>query len=386
MLLTYKFRAYPSRQQEEKLEWTLDKCRFVYNKLLEFLEKEPEIKRFELQHKIVELRKETPELKKVYARTLQYEHYKLFANLAGLSKARKNGNRVGRLRFKGARWFKTFSYNQQGFRVSSDKKRVKLTLSKIGEITLKRHRKIEGRIKQVTMKKSRSGKWFALIIADAPQETISGNKKKIGIDLGLNSYAYDSDGNRFEHPKNFDKSLKRVVKAQRKLSRKKKESRNRVKMRIRLAKIHEKIENQRNDFLHKLSSYYVKNYGVIAIEELGLRELIKKSRNPRKILDASWHRFSYMLEYKAESAGVQVIRVDPKGTTQTCSNCGKIARKKLWDRLHKCQCGLEIDRDFNSAKEILKRALRQELPEFTPAETEPLLERASLVKEAGNSG
>jgi putative transposase len=164
---------------------------------------------------------------------------------------------------------------------------------------------------------------------------------------------------------------------QKRLSRTKKGSRNREKQKKRVARVHEKIVNQRNDFLHKLSHLYAKTYTFIAIEALNIRGMIRTSFNSRNIMDASWACFVRMLEYKAESAGAQVIKVDPRGTTQTCVECGRKEKKELWQRTHACACGFVADRDYNSALEILKRAVGQGLPEFTPAETGPLPFEAS---------
>ncbi len=382
MQSTYRFRLYPTKQQEQKLLFTLDKCRFVYNKLLEGLNKQEKINKNELQHYILEIKEENKEIKNIYSKVLQYENYRLFSNLRSLSRLKKKGKKIGKLRFKGKDWFKTFTYNQSGFKLINTGKRFQvLKLSKIGNMLIRCHRSIKGKIKQVTIKKEASGKWFASIITENKDPiTKTQNKNKVGIDLGIINYVYDSNGNYFNNPKSLNKYLVKLTKAQRKLSKKKKGS-NGVKRKIKLAVIHEKVTNQRNDFLHKLSRYYINNYGSIAIENLNIKGLIKISYNARNIMDASWSRFIQMLEYKAERAGVQIAKIEPKGTTQTCSNCGTEVHKELWNRIHKCSCGLKINRDYNSAKEILKRALvRQDLSEFKPMEIKPLLicEQAGL--------
>ncbi len=384
MQLTYRFRLYPNKEQKQKLIFTLDKCRFVYNKLLEGLNKQEKINKNELQHSILKIKEENKEINNVYSKVLQYENYRLFSNLRALSRLKKKGKKVGRLRFKGKEGFKTFTYNQSGFKLINTEKRCQiLHLSKIGDILIRGHRNIKGKIKQITIKKEASGKWFASIIAKNNDEIVkTQNNKKIGIDLGIINYVYDSNGNCFANPKYLNESLKKLAKAQKKLSKKKKCSNNRNKQRLKTAVIHEKITNKRNDFLHKLSRYYINNYSLIAIENLNIKGLIKLAYNSKNIMDASWLRFIQMLEYKAERAGVQIAKIEPRGTTQTCSNCGIEVHKKLWNRMHKCNnCGLEVNRDYNSAKEILKRALvRQDLSEFKPMEIKPLLicEQAGL--------
>ena len=182
----------------------------------------------------------------------------------------------------------------------------------------------------------------------------------VGIDLGITNFVYDSDGNSLGHPKFMTASLTRLRVLQRNLSKTKKGSKNRQKKRIRVAIQHEKISNQRNDFLHKLSRKYVDSYDIIAVEALEIKGLISISYNARNISDASWSKFLQMLEYKAERAGVQLVRVEARGTTQICSGCGRDVPKRLWNRIHKCShCGLIMDRDYNAAINVLNRGLRK---------------------------
>ena len=357
MLLTYKFRIYPSKQQEQKLLFTLDKCRFTYNKLLEILNKQEKINQSEIQANIPKLKEQYSELNEVYSKTLQYECYRLFSNLRALSRLKKNGKNIGCLRFKGKDWFKTFTYNQSGFVLEIKNKRYnKLHLSKIGALQIKTHRVINGSIKQVQIKKECSGKWFALLCVYMNQQEKQRirTNKSIGIDLGTINFIYDSDGNHIDAPRFLNKSLKKLAGEQRKLSRKKKGSKNRIKQKINVATIHERIFNQRNDFLHKTSRYYVNNYDFIAAEDLDIRNIIKESYLARNIMDASWNHFLQMLKYKAESAGISFVKVNPRNTTSKCYKCGTIVKKPLYERIHKCTCGLEIDRDHNAALNILK--------------------------------
>ena len=389
MVRTYKFRLYPTKPQEERLLWTLEQCRFTYNKLLEGLQQQDRPNQNELQHSLLALKGQYPMLKDVYSKVLQHENYRLFSNLHSLAQRKKSGKKVGRLRFKNRHSFKTFTYNQSGFKViRNDLRYDKLHLAKIDDVPFIMHRNIDGVIKQVTIKHYPSGKWFALIATETKKELVkTQNTKSVGIDLGLMNYVADSDGHCVSHPKRLERSLLKLKKTQRKLSRKKKGSKNRSKQKIKAARVHEKIVNQRNDFLHKLSRYYVNNYGLIAVEDLNIHGLVKLSYNARNMMDASWSRFVQMLCFKAESAGCTVVKVEPRGTTQKCSQCGTIVPKKLWDRMHNCACGFQADRDYNAALNILKRALGQELPEFTPVEIEPLpLLKASSVVEAGRSG
>ncbi len=383
MQRTYQFRLYPTKDNERKLFFTLNKCRFVYNKLLEGLNNKK--KRSELQHSLLELKEQFPELKDVHSKVLQMENYRLFSNLRALSKSKKKGRKVGSLRFKGRNWFKTFSYNQTGYEIIKVPTRYdKLKLSNIGEIPFVMHREIEGKIKQVTIKHYPSGKWYASIICESnlaiPKTQ---NDKKVGIDLGIKKFVFDSDGNHFDSPKALHNSLEKLAKEQRKLAKKRKGSQNREKKKIKVARIHEKIANQRDDFLHKISRRYINSYGFIAVENLHISNMVRNHCFAKSISDVSWSRFIQMLEYKAENAGIQVVKVNPKYTSQICSNCWNIVKKSLQERTHKCSCGLEMDRDLNAAINILK--LGQELS-LEPLETVPLPseQKASLVNESGS--
>jgi len=200
-MLTHKFRLYPNKKQEEKLLWTLDKCRQTYNFLLEELQQQKIIDKAQIQGLLPDMKICEPELKQVYSKTLQYECYRLFSNLRALSQSKKNKRKVGKLRFKGKNWFKTFTYNQSGFKLIKTGKRCQtLQLSKIGNISIRCHRNIKGKIKQITIKKEASGKWFASIIEER-SEII--NKKPIEKIIGME----DLQINNMVHNKYLSKSI-----------------------------------------------------------------------------------------------------------------------------------------------------------------------------------
>jgi len=366
MQVTHRFRLYPAKKQEEKLLETLDLCRLIYNYFLSQWDGKAKIpSRLELQAQLPELKREKPELNKVHSKVLQLVLYQLYSNLKALSRLKQNGKRVGRLRFKGKGWYKTFTYNQSGFKLIRTGKRLDLLyLSKIGDVPVRLHREIEGKIKQVIIKKHNSGKWFACICVEGhiPEETKQ-VRKAIGLDMGVKHFLTDNEGRQIENPMFYGKSLRRIRSLHRELSRKKKGSRNREKARMRLAKAYEKLENQRNDFLHKLSKFYTNNYDLIACENLNIRCMVRNHNLARKILDTSWGKFLQMLEYKAARAGVQVVKVNPRGTSREGDK--------------------SLDRDYRASLNILMRGWGSPKP---PAETEPLLVEipASTIIEAGS--
>jgi len=353
----YKLRIYPNKEQREKLEFALDTCRQAYNMMLGELNEQVIIDRNMIQAMLPDLKICEPKFKEVYSKILQYECYRLFSNLSSLRTLKRNHKKVGRLRFKGKGWFKTINYNQSGF--SLDKENKQLQLSKIGNIKIKLHREVEGNIKQITIKKS-IDKWYVTIITDAVIKTKCGNKE-IGIDLGINNYLVGSDNNKIENPKILNYYKKELKIKQKKLSKKKKGSNNRKKARKSVAKLYEKITNVRRDFLHKLTTKLVKENKFIAMEKLDIKQMSQqKYFNARNMLDCSWGEFGSLLNYKAENAGCLVVKVNPRNTSKMCSKCGNLQDMPLWNRTYECaECGLVIDRDYNSAKNILK--LGQEL-------------------------
>ena len=355
---TYKFRIYPSIEQEKNLLCTLEQCRFVYNYMLSRYKKKENVHRYEFQNSLPRLKKEYPDLKKVYSKALQYEVYRLFYNLKSISQKKKVESKTNKLRFKNKNNFKTIHYNQSGFKIIQTKTYYdRLYISKIGYIPIRIHRSIKGKIKQVIIKKYSSGKWFACIIIEIDNiSTKQSIMNAVGIDLGIKHYLSDSKGRHIENPHYLKKTLDRIKKKQKRLSKIKKLSKNRNKQHIKIAKLHEKITNQRRDFLHKLSRCYINNYDLIAIEDLNIKGMIKNHYLSQYISDVAWNGFIQMLLYKAESAGKTVVKVNPKDTSKIYKY-GK------------------IDRDFNASLNILERGLKKVgmgQTEFTPVDTESL--------------
>lgn len=354
----YKFQIKPNKQQEVFLQKTLDLCRFTYNKLLEELNSQEKIDRNKVQHKIVELKKEFPELKNVYSKTLQYECYRLFSNLQRLSKSKKNGNKVGRLRFKGYKWFKTFVMNQSGYKlIKTNKHYDKLKISKIGEINIRVHRNIEGNIKGIIIKK-KVDTWEAHIISDAKYIISKGNNE-IGIDMGVLTFLHTSNNEKVENPLYMNKELNKLKNIYRKISKTKKGSINRKKQCKKLEKVWENIDNKKKDFFHKVTTHLVTTSKFIAVEKLNIKSMTsnKKNRyyNYRNILDSSWGMFLQMLKFKAENAGIEYVEVNPRNTSKMCCKCGKLQDMPTSIRTYKCSCNHIIDRDYNSSINILAK-------------------------------
>ena len=374
MIVSYKYPIFPSKITQWKLAENLDACRWLYNRLLQDLndakEKGIKLKPYDTQNLIPFLKPENPQLGKVYSKVLQMVNYTLWSNIKGLSVSKKRGRKIGHIRFKGYGWYNTLNYNQSGFKLDQD--HGLLHLSKIGDMRIKLYRKIEGCIKAIIIK--REGKrWFAIVQTDQKLQPLPKTEEAIGLDVGLTSFVVDSDGNDIENPRCAEHAVDRLTKMQRKLARAKKGSNNRRTIKDKVAELHKRINCQRDDFLHKLSRMYVNNFDIICVEDLDVKGLKEKGHNNgmhRSIHDASWTKFIFMLSYKAQSAGRKLIKVDPRNTTQRCSSCGSIVKKKLSDRVHEClYCGFSCNRDYNASMNILIAGMEQPV---VPIEPKPL--------------
>jgi len=364
-MLSYKFRLYPSKTAERTLNRHMGLCRWLYNRLLSELtmakEKGIKLKQGDTQALIVDLKKhEKPELDEVYSKVLQMVNHQLWSNIRALAGLKRNGHRIGRLRFKGAGWFKTLNYNQSGFALENGR----LVLSKVGEIPIKLHRKIKGEVKGVIVKRERSGKWYAIFQVEDEPEPLPKTGRAVGMDMGIKHFLSDTDGRQIENPRFYERSLERIRVRHKQLSRKQKGSRNREKARVRLARAYEKLVSQRNDFLHKLSRFYVNGYDAIAAEDLNIAGMAKNHCLAQKILDASWGKFLHNLSYKAERAGRTIVKVNPRGTSQEGDK--------------------SLDRDYRASWNILQRGLvGLGRPESTPVEMGPLLSVSAQAVIAG---
>ncbi|ABP95670.1 MULTISPECIES: RNA-guided endonuclease InsQ/TnpB family protein [Metallosphaera] len=365
--LSFKYRAYPTPEVERKLINTMEIEAKVYNKLLNYIaeRRKQGIKVTQLDTQ--KLLKDMDEKHEVYSKALQMVNNVLWYNINALAKLKRNGKKIGKLRHKKA--FKIVWYNQSGFKLQGDK----LHLSKIGEIKLLLHRPIQGEVKGVILKRSKTNKWYAIFQVEQEKQPLERTGRVVGIDLGVEKFVTTSDGDVIENPKLLDRREERIKLLQRRLSRKRRGSRNYEKARAKLAMAYERLENTLNDYIHKITTWLVKDHDVIVVEKLNTREMVQDSlgRLRKHILYSSFSTFLHHLSYKAERAGRRVVEVDPAYTSQTCSRCGYRVKLSLSDRVFRCpSCGLVIDRDYNASLNILKRGVGT-AP--LPVEGEPLL-------------
>lgn len=361
----FKFRIYPNNTQQRLINRTLGCARFVFNHFLTVRRDEWNANHNSLTY--VKTSKLLTDLKKREETSWlkEADSYALQQSLRDLDRAYENffKKRAGYPRFKSkhshSQSYRTTNIRGSGIRIVGKK----IKLPKVGFVKIKQSRTFEGRILNATVSHTASGKYFVSLCVEMDKDKLvrSNNGGKIGIDVGLNEFYSDSNGNTVANPRIFRKLSKKLAREQRRFSRKMPRSKNREKARIRVAKIYERIANTRKDFLNKLSTRLVSENQTIAVEHLDVQGMLKNRRLAKSISDASWSEFFRQLEYKTELHGGELLKVDMfYPSSQICSNCGyqNTETKSLSVRKWTCpECGTHHDRDINAAKNILRKAL-----------------------------
>ena len=355
MRKTFKYRLYPTKLQITKMNNILEQTRWVYNETLALRKNAWESKKesISLYNSQIELTKwkiQKPELKAVQSQVLQNAQLRVDLAFKAFWKRCKAGEKPGFPRFKGKGWYDSITYPQSGFRLHPDR----VYLSKVGRVSIVLHRPIEGIIKTCTVKRTPTNKWYVYFSCEVEKlEPLPKTNKIVGFDLGLITYVQCSDGSKIDKPRFFKQEQNALSKVQKRFSKTKSLINKRS-----VALVHERIRNKREDFCHKATNKLVDKYDFIAHEALNVKGMLEQKKFSKSISDAAWSTFIQFLTYKAENAGRTVIRVDPRGTSQRCSQCGTAVKKDLSVRIHNCpHCGFKASRDLNSALEILRLGL-----------------------------
>ncbi|WP_276575868.1 IS200/IS605 family element RNA-guided endonuclease TnpB [Oceanirhabdus seepicola] len=355
----YKFRLYPNKKQIEVIEKSFGCSRFIYN---HFLNQKNEVYKDEKRCvKYTEQQNLLPSMKKEFVWLKEIDSTSLQMTLRNLDNAFKNffHGRADRPKFKSKRDnYKAYTSNFVNNNI--DIKKDKIKLPKLKWVKTKIHRYVEGRIINATVTKTPSGKYFIAICVETEIDTLEKVIGNIGIDLGICHFAILSNGEKIENPKYLKKSLNKLAKEQRKLSSKQKCSNNWNKQRVKVARLHEHISNQRLDFIHKLSKRIVSENQVIVLEDLAVKNMMKNDKLAQSISDVSWYKFVTMLDYKGKWYGRKIYKIDRwYPSSKTCNNCGYILDEMpLQIREWICpKCDSIHDRDINASKNILKQGL-----------------------------
>jgi len=363
MKKTFKYRIFPTKSQVKKLNKVLNACRWLYNHFLEerkttWGKEKKSISRYDQVNSIPKLKKEYEFLNDAYSQCLQEVAVRLDLAFRAFFRRLKAGEKPGYPRFKSKSHYNSFTYPQSGFKLFE--KTVKL--SKIGDVKIKLHRPIQGKIKTCAIKRTPTGKWFVTFVCEVDHNpTKKPIEPAIGIDMGLESFATLSNGEQIQNPRFFKQEQKALAKAQRKLSLQEKGSKAREKARKVVARIHERINWKRHDFAHQQARKLVNRFNTIVVEDLSINDMRQgnfRSIN-RSIGDVAWGQFLNCVRYKAEWAGSHCIEINPAYTSQTCSRCGNRHKLNLDDRVYHCPvCGLSLNRDVNAAINILRLGLQ----------------------------
>lgn len=346
---TFKFRLFPRKAQTTRLNCTLGLCCELYNAGLQERRDAYKFERksvgyIEQANQLPEIKEIRPELNEIHSQVLQDVLRRLDkAFQAFFRRVKERTGKAGFPRFRPRKRYDSFTYTQSGFSIRSGK----LRLSKIGDVKIKLHRPIEGKVKTLTITRSPAGKWYACFSVEVATQLLPACERSVGIDVGLSAFCTLSTGERIDNPRFFRTDEKALAKAQRK---KKSEAAKRI---------HERIKFRRNNFAHQLSHSLISLYSAIFFEKLNIQGMLRNHRLAKSISDAAWNQLIMFTSYKAESAGRLCGQVDARGTSQQCSARGAIVVKDLSQRTHDCSCGLSLDRDVNAAHNILSRGLER---------------------------
>jgi putative transposase len=353
---TCKYKLKPTPQQEQELGRVLGLCRWLYNTALEqritaWQRCRVSVSRYEQEAELKEIRAEFPEYAAIHSHVLQDVLARLDKTYRAFFRRVKAGEKAGFPRYQGRNRWHSFTYKEFGNGATLDN--GFLVLSKIGRVAVRWSRPVEGAPKTVTISREADGWYVCFSCAGVPVQPLPATRQETGIDLGIEAFATLSDGARIFSPGWYRKAERALKTAQRRVSRRKKGSNRRKKAVTLLARAHQRVRRQRQDFHQKTALALVRANDVIYHEDLQTANMLRNHQLAKSISDAGWSQFLSILTYKAECAGRRVVAVHPAFTSQTCSGCGVLVHKGLSVRWHACPvCRTSLHRDHNAARNI----------------------------------
>ena len=365
MKKTYEYRAYPTTKQRKLFTVWLALLRSVYNQALawriEAYEAAGLTVKWTMQaNALPDLKQESEAFACLHSDVLQDAMRRLDKAYKAFFRRVKKGEEPGFPRFKGEGRYRSMTFSHLAKRLIHNVRRkyARVVVPKVGHLKIRYHRPLpDGKIKTLTISKKASD-WYVTIVVEVPTPVEVPVNTTLGVDVGLNSFVVDSDGERIPNPCHYLRSEKKLVGHQRVLSRCNKGSKRRAKQREIVARTHERIANQRKDFQFKAAHRIVERCDEVAVEDLKIKNMLKNHYLAKSISDTGWGSFRLKLQSKAANAGKQFTEVKPHHTSQKCSSCNEVVLKKLSDRIHDCpRCGLVLDRDYNAAINIKKAAV-----------------------------
>jgi putative transposase len=361
-MLVFEFRAYAKSAQFVAIDEAIRATQFVRNKCIRFWMDNPKVGKYELSKQCATLAAEFP-----FANNLNSMARQAAAERAWAAISRFYDN--CKKKIAGLKGFPRFQkdnrsveYKTTGWKLAFDRKSITITDKiGIGKLKLKGTRDLNfyqpDQIKRVRLVKRADGYYVQFCISVDREEVILPTKSTIGLDMGLNHFYTDSNGEQVENPRFYRQAQKSMKRSQRLVSRKKKGSSNRRKARVKLSRIHLKISRQRKDHATKLARCVIQSNDLVVYEDLRVKNMVRNHCLAKSISDAGWYQFRVWLEYFGKVFGRATVAVNPAYTSQECSSCGVIVKKSLSTRTHVCQCGCVLDRDENAAINILNKGL-----------------------------
>lgn len=359
MIRSIEVKLYPTSEQARTLTAWMERCCWVYNQALEHRIKAWERRResvglYAQTHLLVKWRGGVFGLADVPSCFARDAIRRVDRGMQAFFRRCKTGDRPGFPRFRSKHRYNSL----ESLRPTNYIDGVRIRIPKLGLIRFRGGDQDIPSIQKALRVIRRASGWFAQVLVDDGElaPTPKPTTTSIGIDVGLESFATLSDGEKIENPRWYRTSQRQLRSAHRRVSRRVKGSKNRRKDVVRLCRVHEKITARRKDFAHQLSRRLVNRFSLIGFEALNVSGMAR-SRLAKSILDAAWSMFLRFITYKAECAGKRAVAVNARGSSQECPDCGAVRAKSLAERVHRCSCGCVRDRDHAAAQVILARAL-----------------------------